>query len=106
MATRGCRGSTPHAIARWLGARLPGSVDAALAEPVGAVLGLAGADRRYEIVARDRLVADVLAFFAAATTEGRRLEAVIVTDTGEANERPVGIVTIQDLPSLYMLVAP
>jgi CBS domain-containing protein len=97
---------TTNAIARWLGSRLPGSIDAALAEPVGAVMGFADAGRRYEIVARDRLVADVIALFATATSEGRRLEAVIVTGSGEANEHPVGIITVQDLPRLYLLVAP
>ncbi len=97
---------TANAIARWVATRLAGAVNSMEEEPVSAVLEYGDAGRRFEVVDRRRLVTEVVSLFVNAPREGRRLEAVLVTPTGEAAERPMGIVTIQDLPRLYALITP
>lgn len=97
---------TANAIARWVAARLAGPADSLEEEPVEAVLEYGEAGRRYEVVERKRLVTDVVALFTDAPRAGRRLETVLVTPTGSDAERPIGIVTIQDLPKLYALITP
>lgn len=96
---------TANAIARWLGTRLT-APQAALDDPVSTVLAHGDGAHRFELIARDRLVADVLGLFTTATQQGRRLEAVLITATGAPTEPLLGIVTIQDLPRLYLLVEP
>lgn len=97
---------TANAIARWVATRLAGAVDSLREEPVAAVLEYGEAGQRFEVVDRRALVTDVVAMFVDAPREGRRVEAVLVTPTGEATERPMGIVTVQDLPRLYALMTP
>jgi CBS domain-containing protein len=97
---------TANAIARWVATRLAGAVDSLHEEPVSAVLEYGEAGQRFEVVDRRRLVTDVLAMFVDAPREGRRVEAVLVTPTGDSTERPMGIVTVQDLPRLYALITP
>jgi predicted transcriptional regulator len=96
---------TANALARWLADRLGGPLHALHDEPVREVLAYGEAGRRFEVVARDQRVAEVVALFTASTHEGRRLEAVLVTETGLMTEPPLGIVTIQDLPRLIALTA-
>jgi hypothetical protein len=86
--------------------RLAGEKELLEEEPVGAVLGFGEAGRRYEVVDRHCLVADVLTRFTDATRKGRRVEAVLVTPTGDEAEHAIGIITIQDLPRLYDLLSP
>ncbi len=97
---------TANALARWIASRLAGERGTLEEEPVGAILGYGEAGRRYEVVARNRQVADVVELFTEATRSGRRVEAVLVSATGSEREPPVGIVTIQDLPRLYSLLSP
>ena len=97
---------TSNAIARWVAARLAGSANSLEEESVNAVLAYAEDERRFEVVDKRRLVTDVVTLFTEAPREGRRLETVLVTPTGSDAERPMGIVTIQDLPKLYGLISP
>ena len=97
---------TANAIARWVAARMAGPADSMREEPVQDVLTFGDDGSRFEVVGRDRLVTDVVELFNDAPRQGRRLETVLVTGTGDATERPVGIVTIQDLPKLYGLITP
>jgi CBS domain-containing protein len=95
---------TANALARWIATKLAGERNTMEEEPVGAILGYGEAGRRYEVVARDRLVAEVVELFTDATRSGRRIEAVLVSPTGSEDARPVGIVTVQDLPRMYALL--
>jgi CBS domain-containing protein len=97
---------TANALARWVAARLTEPEPAMHEETVRDVLGFGESARRFELVAADQRVADVLALFSAATQKGRRIEAVLVTATGSPSERPLGIITIQDLPRMYGLLEP
>ncbi len=97
---------TANAIARWVAVRMAGEANLLREEPVDAVLRHGEGERRYEVVDKRRLVTDVVALFQGAHREGRRLETVLVTPTGEATEKVMGIVTIQDLPKLYELITP
>ena len=97
---------TSNALARWLATRLAGTLDSLVAETVRVVMGHGEAAARFEVVDHETRVADVVGLFLDATQEGRRLEAVIVTRRGAPDERPLGIVTLQDLPRLFALVQP
>lgn len=97
---------TANAIARWVATRLAGTINSMDEESVEAVMGHGKAGRRFEVVDRHRLVTDVVAMFAESHRKGRHVEAVLVTPTGDESERPMGIVTVQDLPRLYALISP
>ncbi len=97
---------TAHAIARWIATKLAGPLDTLHEEPVREVLEFGNGVKRFDLVSRDRLVADVVRLFTEAPARGRRLEAVLVTSTGASSEKLLGIVTVQDLPRLYGAVAP
>lgn len=97
---------TANAVARWVASRLAGEEQTLREEPVGAVLGYGEAARRYKVVDRRCLVADVVSLFTDGARKGRRVEAVLVTPSGAETERPIGIVTVQDLPRLYDLLTP
>lgn len=97
---------TAHSLARWIATKLAGPLDTLQEEPVGGVLEYGNGAKHFALVARDRRVTDVVQLFTEATERGRPLEAVLVTATGSATERLLGIVTVQDLPRLYAAVAP
>jgi predicted transcriptional regulator len=91
---------TADAVARWLGSvqgRRKNSADQAT---VGEALGLAEYGHAFELVSQDATVHEVAALFDRAMREGSPLSAVLVIAEGGATSKPLGIVTVADLPRL------
>lgn len=55
---------------------------------------------KFEFVAEDRSVFDVLKLFEDSMLAGERLGAVFVTTDGKKDRRPIGIITAWDLPRI------
>lgn len=53
------------------------------------------------LISRNCTLYDVLDYFDQANEKGRRLDALIVSNSGRNDERPLGIITVFDLPKLY-----
>jgi predicted transcriptional regulator len=90
---------TNDAVARWLGSsqsRSPRHEKTTVAE----VLALAEVGQSFELVGHAASVHQVLAIFDRAMHEGAPISAVLVAQDGVATEKPIGIVTVADLPLL------
>jgi CBS domain-containing protein len=93
---------TNDSVARWLGSsqsRSRRSEKATVAE----VLAMAEVGQPFELVHEGATVRDALVLFDRAMTEGAPLAAVVVTKAGDASGKPLGIVTVADLPRLRMV---
>ena len=54
----------------------------------------------FAVMGREATVEDALAAFDDHLHSGRSLDAIILTHNGRGTERPLGIVTISDMPKL------
>jgi CBS domain-containing protein len=92
---------TTDTIARWLGeclARKAGVPDEA---SVGTVLGSAEFADNFDLLAPTHSVFDALERFARHQKSGKRCDAIIITEGASGTCRPVGIITMSDVPKLY-----
>lgn len=89
---------TERRIARWYAQSIVSGLPADPATPVEEVLALAGDPYRhnYALMPRDATVFDAEEKFI----KNRHLEAIIITESGRSNERPVGIATAGDMARL------
>jgi CBS domain-containing protein len=53
---------------------------------------------------RTASVFDVLQKFEEYEQKGVRLEAILITENGQPNEKPLGIITMWDLPKIYSII--
>lgn len=95
---------TASTIARWYGAQhaADGLVDDAAVRDV-----LQHTENRDHVgfIARTKTAGELIALFEAAFELGNALEAIVVTEGGEAGQKPLGIVTNWDLPGIYKRMA-
>lgn len=100
-----CRGLlTGNTIARWLAARISEDIFSLEETTVADVLHFAGQEKtsNFRFAARDTTLFDVLDLFA--TNRAKRLEAVLITHSGDPGESLLGIITTADLPEVHHLV--
>lgn len=91
---------TASAIARWLTSVSPRrSVDLSIATRDVLVHGK-HADERVKFVSRRASLIDTLELFQEGVDHGVKLDALIMTETGQRDETPLGIVTPADLPEI------
>jgi len=91
---------TAETIARWLASMLAGGIGLVEERPVSEVIQHQEAPNNHTFLSRASLVADGLTAFAKAQRQGKRLEAILITENGRSTETPLGIVTIHDIPKL------
>ena len=88
---------TSNTVARWLGAA--GDV-VELSTPVAEVLEHAEDDAAHVFIDRNATQFDVLEAFERPLRNGKILNALLITHSGETHEKIVGIVTASDLPTV------
>lgn len=89
---------TTNTVARWLGAELGGG-DANLEYmTIGDVLAYTEDADNHCFLARDATLFEAIECFHRYESEGRRLDAVLITANGKSSERIIGTMTIADLP--------
>lgn len=54
----------------------------------------------FKFVSKNMTLFKVLDFFDNYEKQGKRLDALLITETGNQNEKILGIITISDLPKL------
>lgn len=97
---------TTGAIARWLGAEAAvGLVDIG-ATPVSEVLRHADERDSYRILAATAPLTEAVSLFLQRQEEGRRLEAVLITERGRNGGKLVGLITTSDLPAAFRELFP
>ncbi len=95
---------TAEAVTHWLGAQLAKGDSDLHAETVASVLGYVDASVSYHFVARKTTVFEVMGLFDEASHRGQRLQAVLITHDGRRTAKPLGIITVFDLPKIYNLI--
>jgi predicted transcriptional regulator len=92
---------TTQTIARWLAAKLETGIGLLEEESVKNVLTFSEYDDNYRFIKRNTTLYDVSQYFDDFVQKGRNLDALIITHSGKSNEKPLGIVTIFDLPEVF-----
>ncbi|NIA09155.1 MAG: CBS domain-containing protein, partial [Nitrospiraceae bacterium] len=54
----------------------------------------------FHFVSKNISLFRVLEFFDNYEKQGKRLDALLITDSGKQNDKIIGIITISDLPKL------
>jgi CBS domain-containing protein len=91
---------TAETVARWLASRLSGGLGLLEEEAVAVVMRHEEGTHAYVVMGHDATVEDALAAFDEHLRSGRALDAIILTHNGKETERPLGIVTVSDMPRL------
>jgi predicted transcriptional regulator len=91
---------TAETIARWLSAELPVKGGLVEEQPISEVLAHQEDPDNHTFVNRSANVDEALAAFEAFMARGKRLDAVLITQNGRSTEGLLGIVTINDVPTL------
>ncbi len=60
--------------------------------------------RHVRFISRHSTLVDVVMEFEQALHTGQRLNEVIITEHGEMHEKPIGIISVSDLPSIYNMI--
>ncbi len=97
---------TAETITRWLAAKLAGGIGLLEEAPVEDVLPHTEDPNNYVLLARDATVYDALGKFQEFSERGASLDAILLTQSGRREERPLGILTVFDIPRLLSLIAP
>ncbi len=92
---------TSNSIARWLGARATEDIFSLSETPVSDVLEYTEDTENFYFLRRDATVFEVLEAFHTFERQGKRLEAILITQNGKRSESLMGIITIWDLPKIY-----
>ena len=91
---------TAETIARWLSAELLANGGLVEEQTISEVLTHQEDTDNHTFVARSANVDDALAAFESFMARGKRLDAVLITQNGRSTEGLLGIVTINDVPTL------
>lgn len=91
---------TTDTISRWLGSNVADDIFSLRETTIGHVLKFSEYPNNFLFVARNTTLFKVLEFFDEFEGRGKRLEALLITDSGNQNDKIIGIITISDLPKL------
>jgi CBS domain-containing protein len=91
---------TAETVARWLASRLAGCLGLLEEEAVESVMRHEEGTHAHVVMDRDATVEDALTAFDDHLHSGKSLDAIILTHGGRGTERPLGIVTVSDIPRL------
>ena len=96
---------TTDTISRWLASGIVREGDIIITEEtVADVMPHNESLNNVRLIRRNCTLYDVLDYFDQANEKGQRLDALIVSNSGRKEEKPLGIITIFDLPEIYQRV--
>jgi CBS domain-containing protein len=96
---------TAETIARWLADQLAWGMGLVEEAPIREVLRFTEDAEHFAFLSRNGTVFDALGAFEDFTGRGKSLDAILITDSGKRDERPIGIITVFDMPKLIDAVA-
>jgi predicted transcriptional regulator len=91
---------TANTISRWLGSNVDEDIFSLKETTIGQVLKFTEDSENIHFVSRNTTLFKALEFFDDFEKRGKRLEALLITDSGNQNEKIIGIITIADFPKL------
>lgn len=95
---------TTDTIARWITTKL--NVEGGVVEQatVEEVMPYAEFTDNVKLIGRNISLYDIIDYFEQAYIRGKRLDAIIISNSGTPNETALGIITVFDLPEIYEMV--
>ncbi len=60
--------------------------------------------RHVRFFSKNSSLVEVIMEFEQALYSGRRLNEILITEHGEMHERPIGIISVSDLPTIYTIL--
>lgn len=91
---------TTDTISRWLGSNVDDDIFSLKETTIDHVLKSTEDPDNFHFVSKNTTLLRILEFFDNFEKEGKRLEALLITDSGNQNDKIIGIITISDLPKL------
>ena len=91
---------TTNTVSRWLAAQARSELVDLTEHTVQDALTHTEYERNWHLMPRTALLSDVVDAFDAAERAGRRLDAILITQSGRPAESLLGIVTIHDMPKV------
>jgi predicted transcriptional regulator len=91
---------TANTIVNWLGSCVSDEIFSLMETAVSEVCAYAEDKDNYVIVSKNTNAFELIEIFREFEYSGRRLEAVLINNSGKAHEQLLGIVTIWDLPNV------
>lgn len=95
---------TPREVAKWLGAQPEPSSINLEAVSIRDVLAFSKQHENYTFLARTDTAFKAVEIFQRYQREGRRLDALLITEHGKASEGLLGVLTAWDLPKIYGVI--
>ena len=91
---------TTDTISRWLGSNVDDDIFSLKETTIGYVLKFTEDPDNFHFVSKNISLFRVLEFFDNYEKQGKKLNALLITDSGKQNDKIIGIITISDLPKL------
>ncbi|HWQ23387.1 MAG TPA: CBS domain-containing protein [Gaiellaceae bacterium] len=96
---------TAETLARWLAHELASGVGLVEEASIRDVLRFTEDPEHFAFLGKGDTAYDALAMFDDFTRRGKSLDAILVTESGKRDERPLGIITVFDIPKLIGAVS-
>ena len=96
---------TPNTITRWLGENVDDDLSSLEDTKISSVLRSTEDKNNHEIVEKNTNLFQILDFYRKFEKEGKNLEAIIITESGRRNQKPMGILTLSDLPKVFKIIS-
>lgn len=91
---------TANTVSRWLASEASNDIVDLREHTVADALRHVEHEGNWRLVRRGTVLAEVIDYFDAAEASGKRLDAILITETGKPTESLLGIITIHDLPKV------
>lgn len=91
---------TSNTVARWLGASVEEEIFSLTETLISDVLVHTEDRDHVTILGRNSDIFEVVDMFRQRERQGKRLEAILITHSGNADETPIGLITTYDFPKL------
>ncbi len=95
---------TENTIARWLAACVTDDIFSLKETLVKDVIKFEENKNNYMFLSRKSTLYDILDSFNKYERNGNRIEAILLTENGKLSEKPLGIITIWDLPKIHNIL--
>jgi CBS domain-containing protein len=95
---------TGDTIARWLGSHAEEPTINLLEATVAEVLQYAEERDDHAYLSRESSVFEAIELFQRYQKRGKRLQAILITESGRSGEHIIGIMTLSDLPAAFAAV--
>ena len=105
LEKKSCRGLlTSHTLTRWLGECVDKEVLNLNDTTVSEVLAFTRYQDHVTFRSRNTTMFEALELFEQQERRGKRLDAILITQSGKKDERLLGIMTISDIPTAWKII--